>query len=152
MNFGFKSTFEIHKNKLISAIQRQPHTVWLLLINLTVATTAVHLYLNNHFIPATVGSRYYGSYYVTILETGAWLLVASTVYAIVSLAIIAKVNQLRYQGSDVFIFKLFDCIRQSSVIVILLIHLSRFMPLRGRPRMNAQTGTSFSINHQLPKE
>lgn len=150
MNFETKSTF-VHNiiYGFLRAVQRVPHTAWVLLINFTVAAAAIQLYLSNQLIPATIGSKYYGSYYIALIKTGMYFHFISSTYALTGLIIRSIVNRVDYKGSDVFILKLFYCIRQSSAIIMMLIHLSRFMPRRGYTSITGLAASGYLSNYPL---
>lgn len=147
MNFENKSTFINSIYGLIRAVKRVPHTAWVLLINFAVAATAIHLYLSNQLIPATIESKFYGSYYIAIIKTGMYFHFISSTYALTGLIVRSIVNRVHYKGSDVFILKLFYCIRQSSAIIMMLIHLSRFMPRSGYAPITANATSEYLSNY-----
>ncbi len=145
MNFEIKSTFMECRNKLGYLIGNVPHTAWVLFINFTAAATAVHLYLSDVLIPATIGSLHYGSYYITVIKAGMYFHFISSSYALAGLVVRWIVNRVNYNGSDVFILKLFYCIRQSSAIIVMLIHLTRFMPRRGYAPLTGPDTSKYSL-------
>lgn len=149
MNFDFKSTFNTNITACFQAIRRIPHVGWILLINSIAAVSAAYLYLGNYVIPATIGSKYHGDHYITMIETAMYLHFISSAYAFAHLGVHAIVNRVNYTGSDIFILKLFYSIRQSSAIIMILLHLGRFIP---RPGYTLQKETARSLHFNSPEE
>ncbi len=141
MNFEFKSTFRTQ-----NSLREIPFSFWILALNIIGAAIVAYLYFENYFIPATIGSARYGHYYIPALKTAMYFHFLTSLCALGHLFIHAIVTRTAYSGSNAFVFKLFHTIRQSSVIIILLIHLGRFMPRRGytlshQPDYPAQSST-----------
>ncbi len=85
MNFAFESTFKF----ILKSITRLSLQVRLALLmigfNITLAICAVYIYLSNAILPATIGSRYYGHYYVATLKVFAIVLIITGGYALLVL-------------------------------------------------------------------
>lgn len=82
MNFGFKSTFQTLKNKATRPYTSIKMACFIIAFHTTLALFAAYVYWSNTIIPATIGSRYYGHYYVAILKAGIMAMFISGAYAL----------------------------------------------------------------------
>jgi hypothetical protein len=88
MNFEFKSTFINVKRKRSCLSLNRVHCFWLILVfNASTSIAILWLYLTNRFLPAVLGSYPHGNLYILVLKVLIALKIASSVYAVASIAI-----------------------------------------------------------------
>jgi len=82
MHFEIKSTFQTIKNKVLRSGTSVKLACLIVALHTTLILYAAYAYWSNTIIPATIGSRYYGHYYVAILKAGIIAMIISGTYAL----------------------------------------------------------------------
>ena len=85
MNFEFKSTFKVIATALGRCSPNVRLALFIMSFNITLAICTIYIYLSNTILPATIGSRYYGHYYVATLKLFAIALIITSGYALLVL-------------------------------------------------------------------
>jgi len=111
MNFEFKSTFINTRQKQSSLSLNRVHYFWLILFfNAFTSITILWMYFTNRFLPAVLGSYPHGNLYILLLKVVMALKIASSLYAVASIAI-RKLNKKNLL-SGIFRWGI-NCLRRS---------------------------------------